>query len=136
MPVSPAKRRPALLRLSRVLLTHLLLAACGLAIAFPFLWMVLTSLKTEREALSYPPVPFPAAPQWSNYAEAWAAAPFPRYFLNTSLIAACVTLSVVGTALLAGYAFGQLEFPGKRALFAVYLATMMIPFEVVLIPNF
>src|SRR5436853_5475836 len=107
MAVPPAKPRRAFRRVSRVLLTHGLLAVCGLAVAFPFLWMVLTSLKTEREALSYPPVPLPAAPQWGNYAEAWAAAPFPRYFLNTSLIAGSVTLSVVATALLAGYAFGQ-----------------------------
>src|SRR6478752_3695815 len=120
MSLPPAKRRPLLaLRLARVLLTHGLLGACGLAVAFPFLWMVLTSLKTDREALSYPPVPFPRLPQWTNYAEAWAAAPFARYFFNTGLIAAAVTLSVVATALLAGYAFGQLEFPGKRPLFGL-----------------
>jgi ABC-type glycerol-3-phosphate transport system permease component len=115
---------------------HLLLAAGGLLMAFPFLWMILTSLKSQGEATAVPPILLPSVPQWGNYAEAWAEAPFARYFLNTAFVSCSVTLSVVLTALLAGYAFGQLEFPGKQALFVLYLATMMIPFEVVLIPNF
>jgi ABC-type glycerol-3-phosphate transport system permease component len=110
--------------------------ALGAAVAFPFVWMLLTSLKTEAEALAFPPTLLPAVPQWGNYAEAWAAAPFARYFGNTVLVAGTVTLSVVVTALFAGYAFGMLDFPGRGALFALYLSTMMIPFEVVLIPNF
>src|SRR3954451_23411020 len=117
-------------------LTHLLLAALGLCVAFPFIWMVLSAVKSQDEALSFPPVVFPAAPQWHNFVEAWQAGPFARYLLNTGFVAISVTLSVMFTALLAGYAFGQLEFPGKNALFVLYLATMMIPFEVVLIPNF
>ncbi len=98
--------------------------------------MVLTSLKTLAETTAIPPTLFPAAPQWENYSEAWEAAPFGRYFANTLLVAGSVTALVTMTALLAGYAFGQLEFPGRRAMFALYLATMMIPFEVVMIPNF
>ena len=115
---------------------HLVLVVVGLLMAFPFLWMVASSLKTLEEARTFPPVLLPAVPQWGNYPEAWKAAPFAKYFLNTALIAGGVTLSVMLTALLAGYAFGQMEFPGKQALFALYLATMMIPFEVILIPNF
>lgn len=120
----------------RLLLVHSLLLILGLAVAFPFIWMVLTSLKTEAEALAYPPVLVPASPQWGNYQEAWLAAPFGRYFVNTVLVSVAVMLSVMFTALLAGYAFGTLEFPGKKQLFTLYLATMMIPFEVILIPNF
>jgi multiple sugar transport system permease protein len=133
------RRHPPLAPLLRALqgmASHLLLALAGAAVAFPFLWMLLTSLKTGREAFAYPPVLLPAEPQWGNYLAAWAAAPFGRYFFNTALIAGTVTLSVVVTALFAGYAFGQLDFPGKRLLFGLYLGTMMIPFEVVLIPNF
>jgi multiple sugar transport system permease protein len=122
--------RPALV------LVHLALLTAGLTAAFPFLWMVLTSLKTAGEALAFPPTLAPAVPQWSNYAEAWSAAPFTRYFANTLFVASAVTLLVVMTALFAGYAFAWLEFPGRRLLFGLYLATMMIPFEVVLIPNF
>ncbi|MGV3724420.1 MAG: carbohydrate ABC transporter permease [Actinomycetota bacterium] len=118
------------------LLIHLTLIALGAAVAFPFAWMLLTSLKTETEALAFPPTLLPAVPQWENYAEAWAAAPFARYFGNTVLVAGIVTLSVVITALFAGYAFGMLDFPGRGTIFGLYLSTMMIPFEVILIPNF
>ena len=121
---------------AQVVATHLLLGACGLAMAFPFVWMVLTSLKTAREAAAYPPGLLPAVPQWENYAAALHAAPFARYFVNSLFTSASVTALVLVTALFAGYAFGQLRFPGKRVLFVLYLATMMIPFEVVLIPNF
>lgn len=107
-----------------------------MCVAFPFFWMVLSALKTPEEALRFPPVVIPAAPQWRNFIDAWQTAPFGQYLVNTTLVATSVTLSVLFTALLAGYAFGQLDFPGKTALFTVYLATMMIPFEVVLIPNF
>jgi multiple sugar transport system permease protein len=124
------------LGLLRELGVHGALCLSGLTVGFPFLWMLFTSLKTEAEAFQYPPVLLPSAPQWSNYPEAWNSAPFAQYFLNSGLVACSVTLSVVLTALLAGYAFGQLEFPGKQPLFVLYLATMMIPFEVILIPNF
>ena len=123
----------AALRLAAI---HGALLLFGALVAFPFFWMVSTSLKTAGETAAFPPMLWSAAPQWGNYAEAWKAAPFDAYFRNTAIIAVSVTLSVMVTALLAGYAFGQLEFPGKAALFTLYLSTMMIPFEVVLIPNF
>ncbi|MCC2669461.1 MAG: Carbohydrate uptake transporter, family, permease protein [Armatimonadetes bacterium] len=120
----------------QVVAIHLLLWVLGLAVAFPFLWMVLSSLKSEAEALRFPPTLLPATPHWENYGEAWQSAPFARYFLNTTFTAGSVTASVMVTALLAGYAFGTLEFPGRKLLFGLYLSTMMIPFEVILIPNY
>jgi len=130
----PQKRLVA--RGARSAVAHLALALCGALVAFPFLWMALTSLKSQQEAFAYPPALLPAAPHWENYRLAWEAAPFARYFANSALVAGSVTASVVVTSLFGGYAFGQLEFPGKHFLFMLYLATMMIPFEVVLIPNF
>ncbi|MBI3909833.1 MAG: carbohydrate ABC transporter permease [Armatimonadetes bacterium] len=118
-------------------MVQVFVALAGVAVAFPFLWMVLTALKTLAEASAFPPTLLPSSPQWSNFREAWQRDPlFGQYFLNTGLVASIVTLVVMTTALLAGYAFGSLEFPGKRVLFALYLATMMIPFEVIMIPNF
>lgn len=128
--------RPSPLRALREMSLHSLLLAGGAVIAFPFLWMLLSSLKTPGEAIALPPVVFPAAPQWGNYPEAWASAPFARYFLNSAFTSTAVMFGVMASALLAGYAFGQLEFPGKQLLFTFYLTTMMIPFEVVMIPNF
>lgn len=133
---APSRRGTTPGRLLTVSGTHVLLALSGLAVAFPFLWMLLTSLKSPVEARAYPPSLLPAEPRWGNYLQAWAEAPFARYFANSALVATAVTLGVMVTALLAGYAFGQLRFPGKDLLFLVYLATMMIPFEVILIPNF
>ncbi len=103
---------------------------------FPFFWMVMTSLKTRGEASAIPPTVFPAAPQWHNYVEAWQKAPFGRYFLNTSIMCVGVVLGVLATTVLAAYAFARLEFRGKHAIFALFLATMMIPLEATLIPNY
>jgi ABC-type glycerol-3-phosphate transport system permease component len=129
-PPSPARRQIATAGL------HAALLLLGLLVALPFFWMIATSLKTEAEVAQYPPALLPAAPQWGNYPAAWSAAPFGRYFFNSALVAALVTLCVAWSALWAGYAFGQLRFAGKGLLFGLYLSTLMIPFEVVLIPNF
>jgi ABC-type glycerol-3-phosphate transport system permease component len=116
----------------------LLLVGAGALVAFPFLWMLLTALKTLPEAQAFPPELLPAHPQWHNFVEALQAggqATFVRYFGNSAIVSAASTAGVVVTALLAGYAFGALEFPGRQAIFSVYLGTMMIPFEVIMIPN-
>lgn len=114
--------------------THALLMPLALLMAGPFFWMLGTSLKTKPETARV--WPWPAVPQWHNYVEAWQAAPFGRYFLVSGVTAAAVTALVVLSALLAGYAFGALSWRGKKAVFMLYLATMMVPFEVILIPNF
>lgn len=130
-------RRPhrSLVRL-RTILIHAALLGAAFVVAFPFFWMLSTALKTGAEARRFPPVLAPADPHWGNFAAAWEAAPFGSYFLNSGFVAGSVALLVMATALGAGYAFGQLRFPGKPVLFAVYLSTLMIPFEVTLIPNF
>jgi len=98
--------------------------------------MVLTAFKSNVEATVFPPTILPEQWRWRNFAEAWTAAPFGRYFFNSAVTAVTVTLGVVFTALLAGYAFGRLRFPGKQVIFGLYLVTLMIPFEVIMIPNF
>jgi multiple sugar transport system permease protein len=134
--ITPNRPRIAPSSVMRLVLIHGALLLIGALVAFPFFWMLSTSLKTAAETAAFPPILWPQSPQWSNYSDAWKSAPFDAYFRNTAIIAVSVTLSVMTTALLAGYAFGQLEFPGKGVLFTLYLSTMMIPFEVVLIPNF
>ena len=123
------------LRPGRVLL-YLVLIAGAVFCAFPFVWMILTALKTQEEALRVPITWFPAEPQVENFKTAWEAAPFGRYFLNTFFVAGCVVLGVVVTSLLAAYAFARIDFLGRNAVFALLLSTMMIPFEATLIPNF
>lgn len=113
---------------------HAVLLPLGLLFATPFFWMIGTSLKTKAETASLKF--WPAVPQWHNYAEAWSSAPFGRYLFVSAVTAAAVTGLVVFTSLLAGYAFGSLRWKGQKLLFSIYLATMMVPFEVILIPNF
>jgi len=103
---------------------------------FPFVWMVSTSLKPESEVFSWPPQLLPWPPEWSNYEKAWAIAPFGRYFVNTAVVAVTVTGVSLFLNSLAAYAFSRLHFPGRDALFLVLLGTMMIPFQVTMIPTF
>ncbi len=113
-----------------------LLGLASILAFFPFLWMLTTSFKSLNEASTPSLRLFPEQWLWQNYSEAWNAAPFGTYFINTFFVAGVVTVSVVLTSLMAGYAFARLDFVGKRLLFGLLLATMMIPFEVILIPNF
>lgn len=103
---------------------------------FPFYWMVSTSLKTLDEASAFPPTLWPREWQLRNYVDAWNAAPFGRYLVNTVIVATLQTVCVLATSGLAAYAFARMEFPGKRALFVLALGTMMIPLEVILVPDF
>ncbi|HIJ65043.1 MAG TPA: carbohydrate ABC transporter permease [Candidatus Hydrogenedentes bacterium] len=112
------------------------LALGGAVTMFPFAWMVLTAFKTNTEAMSPTISLFPAQWQWHNFADTFRAAPFGVYFFNSFVVAVIVTVAVMLTSLMAGYAFARLEFPGRRVLFAMFLATMMVPFEIALIPNF
>ncbi len=103
---------------------------------FPFLWMVMSSLKGYAEASAAESF-FPTRWLFSNYVEAWKEVGFfPQYFANTLFMAIATVAGVLVTSTLAAYAFARMEFPGRDVLFIVLLATMMIPFEVTLIPNF
>ena len=103
---------------------------------FPFVWMVLSSLKGYSEASAAQNL-FPKNWLWSNYVTAWnQVGIFPRYFANSFLIAALTVLGVLITSSLAAYAFANMHFPARNVLFFVLLSTMMVPFEVTLVPNF
>lgn len=128
-------RRLPRLRPGRIAL-YLVLSLGAVFCAFPFVWMILSALKTREEVTHLPPTIFPAHPQWQNFRTAWELAPFGRYFLNTGLVAACVVAGTMVTSLLAAYAFARIDFLGRSVLFALLLATLMIPFEATLVPNF
>jgi multiple sugar transport system permease protein len=121
--------------LYRSLLYLLMLASC-VVMLFPFFWMVTTSFKTGIEAMKFPPQWIPTSWHWANYPLAWSTAPFGRYFFNSFFIAITSTLGEVFTTVLAAYAFAKMRFFGKNALFALLLGTLMIPGEMLLVPNF
>lgn len=119
----------------KVTLYLLLFTGCAIML-LPFFWMVMTSLKAESEVLRMPPQWIPKDWQWINYVKAWNVAPFGRYFFNSFVIAIITTIGEVITAILAAYAFAKMRFFGKNLIFAVLLGTLMIPGEMLLIPNY
>ena len=115
---------------------YAILIAGALWALFPFVWMVLTSLKGYAEASAAENF-LPTRWLFSNYVDAWnEVGNFPRYFANTLFMAGATVIGVLITSTLAAYAFARMEFPGRDKLFVVLLATMMVPFEVTLVPNF
>ena len=112
------------------------MGSAGVLIAFPFFWMASTSLTTVSEATTFPPTLFPSEWHFENYVTAWQSAPFTRYFVNSAIIAGGTTLLGLLTAALAAYALARMRVPGKRWIFGILVATLMIPPEATLIPNY
>lgn len=117
-------------------LIYLLLLIGALFILIPFIWMLSTSLKPSNEVLIMPPKIIPSKLMWENYKLALEAAPFKRYFLNSVIVTISVTIGELITTILAAYAFSRVEFKGRDILFTLLIATMMVPGEVLTIPNF
>lgn len=115
---------------------YVLLIILALFVLGPFIWMLSTSVKPEGDVLSKIPHLLPSHWQFSNYGKAWKSAPFGRYFVNSILIAGVETIFDLTLGAMAAYAFARMEFFGKRVLFVILLATMMVPGEVLLIPNY
>lgn len=108
----------------------------ALIIITPFLVTLSNSLMTLSEAFRLPPTLLPSDPQWRNYVRAWTGAPFGRYFLNSFVVSVVITVGQTLTSVLAAYAFARLRFVGRNVLFGLFLATLMVPSYVVLIPNY
>ena len=115
---------------------HLVLIPATLALLFPFAWLLITSLETPGEALRFPPLLTPHVLRFANYPDALASAPFARFFINSAVVATSTVLCNLVLCSLAGYAFARFRFLGRTALFAVIMATLMVPFQVTMIPQF
>ena len=117
-------------------LAFTILALLSIFWLIPFLWMVLSSFKTLPDIYQYPPAFFPKYLMYPNYIEAWQRMPFGQFFSNSMIISVSVVLGQLFTCSLAGYAFARLRFPGREIIFFGYVATMMVPFAVIMIPLF
>ncbi len=124
-------RRP---RGLRALLSHLSLALMALVMLAPFVWMVLVSFKPLPEVERLNPIPSAWHPE--NYPAVFQQVPFARYYFNSVFVAAWVTALQCLTSAMAGYAFARLRWPGRDAVFRLYLGTLMIPGVVMMIPNY
>ncbi|MCA1032027.1 carbohydrate ABC transporter permease [Bacillus timonensis] len=119
-----------------MILKHTILVFLSLGMVFPFLWMLISALKTKDEIWAFPPTWWPEVPMWHHFAEAWAMAPFNLYLFNSVFTALCiVTIQVVNSALIA-YAFSQFRFRGKNLLFSIVLMTYMLPVAVTYVPSY
>lgn len=118
------------------MLKYLLLTALLVVIVYPFLWMIFSSFKTEADIMSWPPKLFWRSFTTEAYESIWGRIPFMKYYANTFLFAGGTTIVSLIFDTMAGYAFARLQFRGKNVLFALVLATLMIPFQVIMIPLF
>lgn len=117
-------------------LLYVLLIASSITMLLPFLWMISASLKTNLDVFQFPIQWIPKNPQWSNYVEIWHKIDFARYYFNTIKLTVIITLAQLLTCSLAAYAFAKIDFPERNALFVGYIATMIVPFQVLMIPQF
>lgn len=115
-------------------IVHVLLGLAGLTFLFPLLWMLSTSLKPIQETMVFPPQWIPDDVQWKNYVETVRYIPFWDYTKNTLFAATLAALGTTASSALVAYGFTRLEWPGRDALFGVTLASMMIPFPVLMVP--
>lgn len=134
--IAKRHRDADLKRAAKAWVLHLVLVMLSFVLFLPFVWLVLTSLKTLEEVGVGSWLPGEGGWQWDNYAEVFRQIPFARYYINSIFVAAWVTFLQVLTSSMAAFAFSRLEWPGRDKVFLLYLSTMMLPGLVMMIPNF
>jgi len=117
-------------------LVYILAFASAIMFTFPFIWTLSSSLKTAQDIMAYPPTLVPSAIQWGNYYTAWTTVEFGPYFRNSIQVTGLALIGQTASALVVAYGFARFRFPGRNALFALCLSTMILPPEVTIIPLF
>ena len=118
------------------LIVHLILLAGTIIVVFPLLWMILTSFKTNGEAMQIPPTIIPTAWVTDAYSEIVTAIPFATVYMNTIISAVVTTAVQVAFCAMAAYAFARIEFPFKNIIFLIILSVLMVPGQIFLIPQY
>jgi len=116
--------------------SQVLLTLVALLFLAPMIWMILSALKPGAEVFTTPPKFFGSAVEWGNFTAAWSYLPFGRFILNTLLVASIGTLITVVTSAMSAYAFARLRFRFRDGLFLLYLSTLIVPQEIIVIPMF
>ena len=117
-------------------LTYLFLVVLAVFVIFPFYWMIITSLKTLDEITQVHQTFFPSTVMWTNYVYIFQRFDFSKYMVNTIVVAIISTLGTLITTIFAAFAFSRLQFKGRETVFMVFLMTMMIPGEMMVISNY
>jgi multiple sugar transport system permease protein len=129
------KDNPVLAAVVRVII-YIVLIALAVFTLIPFVWMISSSLKLDREVFSYPMKWIPETFHWENYSLIWTRVPLVTYFKNTAFIAVVVTLLQTLTSSFAAYAFAKLTFKGRDTLFLAYIGTIAVPWQAYMLPQF
>lgn len=112
------------------------LLLAGAIVVLPIYMAVVNALLPKESVISYPPKLFPLHPQWDNFKQAMSSVPLGRYLLNSLIMSTIIVVGQLVTASLSAYAFAFLRFPFRTALFVLFLSTLMVPWEVSIVPNF
>ena len=134
-PIETTARRARRRRAADALYLVLLLLLAVL-FAFPLFWTIASSLKAPYEILAYPPVIFPAHPQWGNYVRVFTKAPFGQWIFNTVFVVVMATLGSVLSSSVAAYSFARFRYRGRDLIFIITLGTLLLPSQVTLIPQY
>ncbi|MBN1992113.1 MAG: carbohydrate ABC transporter permease [Anaerolineae bacterium] len=102
----------------------------------PFLWMLSASLKLDKDVFRFPIQWIPVDPRWSNYVKIWTQIPYLTFFANTAKLTVIITLLQLFTSSFAGYAFAKLDFKGRDIIFLAYIASIAIPWQSYMVPQF
>lgn len=119
---------------SKKIIPHLLLIIFGIIFAMPFIWLVSTSFKTPENVFKFPPQWIPVPFKWQNYAEAFTRIPFLLYLKNTLIIATVPVIGQLLSSSIVAYSFSKIPWKGSKYMFGIVLSTMMLPFQVTMIP--
>lgn len=133
--MSTVHRTSPIGRIGRIAGIAVLIVAAMVALG-PLLWTVTTSLRTPAEAFSNPPQWFPLHPDFSNYSAVFDRIPIGRFFVNSVIVTGLIVVGQTITCTLSGYAFAMVSFPGRSVIFGIFLATMMVPLQTIIIPVF
>ena len=117
-------------------LTHAVLVLGAVAMIGPFVWQLLTAFKSLPETTTVPPTLLPQEWLWSNFGEVFALLPFAQQLANSLIVAAAVTLGQLAFCSLGAYAFARLEFRGRELLFALFLSVLMVPKQLLILPQY
>lgn len=123
-------------KIIRYTICYILLTIAAFFVVFPFYWMFATSVKDAEEVLRMPPTIFPEKIHLSNFSQSMRSANFSRYMINTLIVGIFSTIGTIVTTVTAAYAFARLNFKGRDLLFSFFIATMMIPGEMMVITNY
>ena len=134
--VDAIKKGEKVMQIISTVFTYAFILVLAIGVIFPFYWMIITSLKQRQEIIATSQTFFPQIVMWTNYSYVFSVFDFTNYMFNTIIVAIFSTIGTLLTTIFAAFAFARLRFKGRDAVFAIFLMTMMIPGEMMVISNY